>query len=251
MSFELLGEDITTILREFNINSPTDIQKSSIPEILDRKNVLLMAPTGAGKTEAAILPLLRLVKDSNAQGIKILYVAPLRALNRDLLLRLEKLGEAMGITIKARHGDTVQSERRRQSLKPPDILITTPETLQALFTGKKLREHLKSVLAVVVDEIHEIAEDKRGVQLSLALERLERLKNGRIQRIGLSATVGSKDEVAKFLVGEGREVEIIQSQIKKEFDIEVETPEIFEEDIMAAENLKISPYVATSIRRIK
>jgi len=251
MSFELLGDDIVTILKEFNITSPTDIQKSSIPEILDRKNVLLMAPTGAGKTEAAILPLLRLVKDSNSPGIKILYIAPLRALNRDLLLRLEKLGEAMGITIKARHGDTVQSERRRQSLKPPDILITTPETLQALFTGKKLREHLKSVLAVVVDEIHEIAEDKRGVQLSLALERLERLKNGRIQRIGLSATVGSKDEVARFLVGNGREVQIIQSQIKKEFDIEVETPEVFEEDIMVGENLKISPYVASSIRRIK
>jgi len=251
MSFELLGEDILTVLREFNITSPTDIQKSSIPVILNRNNVLLMAPTGSGKTEAAILPLLRLVKDSNAQGIKILYVAPLRALNRDLLLRLEKIGEAMGITIKARHGDTVQSERRRQSLKPPDILITTPETLQALFTGKKLREHLKSVLAVVVDEIHEIAEDKRGVQLSLALERLERLKNGRIQRIGLSATVGSKDEVARFLVGVDRDVEIIQSKIKKEFDIEVETPEIFEEDIMNAENLKISPYVASSIRRIK
>ena len=96
MSFELLGEDIVTILKEFNITSPTDIQKSSIPEILDRKNVLLMAPTGAGKTEAAILPLLRLVKDSNAPGIKILYIAPLRALNRDLLLRLEKLGGSYG-----------------------------------------------------------------------------------------------------------------------------------------------------------
>ncbi|NPV50939.1 MAG: DEAD/DEAH box helicase [Candidatus Methanofastidiosum sp.] len=251
MSFELLGEDIVRILNEFNITSPTDIQKSSLPEILNRNNVLLMAPTGSGKTEAAIFPLLRLVKDSNAPGIKILYIAPLRALNRDLLQRLEKMGEAMGISIKARHGDTVQSERRRQSLKPPDVLITTPETLQALYTGKKLREHLKSVMAVVVDEIHEIAEDKRGIQLSLALERIERLKNGSIQRIGLSATVGSKEEVAKFLVGEGREVKIIQSQIKKEFDIEVETPEIFEEDIMTAENLKISPYVASSIRRIK
>ena len=251
MSFEVLGEDIVRVLNEFNITSPTDIQKSSLPEILNRNNVLLMAPTGSGKTEAAIFPLLRLVKDSNAPGIKILYIAPLRALNRDLLQRLEKMGEAMGISIKARHGDTVQSERRRQSLKPPDVLITTPETLQALFTGKKLREHLKSVMAVVVDEIHEIAEDKRGIQLSLALERIERLKNGSIQRIGLSATVGSKEEVAKFLVGEGREVKIIQSQIKKEFDIEVETPEIFEEDIMTAENLKISPYVASSIRRIK
>ncbi|HRZ19584.1 MAG TPA: DEAD/DEAH box helicase [Methanofastidiosum sp.] len=251
MSFELLGEDIVNILKEFNISSPTDIQSRSIPEILNRKNVLLMAPTGSGKTEAAILPLLKLVKESKSQGIKILYIAPLRALNRDLLLRLEKIGEAMDISIKTRHGDTVQSERRKQSLKPPDILITTPETLQALFTGKKLREHLKSVLAIVVDEIHEVAEDKRGVQLSLAIERLERLKNGRIQRIGLSATVGSKDEVAKFLVGQDREVEIIQSQTKKEFEIEVETPEIIEEDIMTGENLKISPYVASSIRRIK
>ncbi len=251
MSFELLGEDIVSVLKEFNFTIPTDIQASAIPEILNGKNVLLMAPTGSGKTEAAILPLLRFVKDNKFQGIKVLYIAPLRALNRDLLLRLEKLGEAMDISIKTRHGDTVQSERRRQSLKPPDILITTPETLQALFTGKKLREHLKSIGAVVVDEIHEIAEDKRGVQLSLALERLEQLKKGRIQRIGLSATVGSKEEVARFLVGEGRDVKIIQSQIKKEFDIQVETAEIIEEDILTAENLKISPYVASSIRRIK
>ncbi len=251
MGFELLGEDILKVLKEYNIDSPTDIQKNSIPAILSGQNVLLMAPTGSGKTEAAILPLLKFVKDSDLKGIKILYVAPLRALNRDLLLRLEKIGESMGITIKARHGDTLQSERRRQSLKPPDILITTPETLQALFTGKKLREHLKSVLAVVVDEIHEVAEDKRGIQLSLALERLERLKNSKIQRIGLSATVGSKEEVAKFLVGDGRDYKIIQSKVKKEFDIEVETPKIIEEDLVASETLKISPYVYSSIRRIK
>ncbi|NMC76425.1 MAG: DEAD/DEAH box helicase [Candidatus Methanofastidiosa archaeon] len=251
MTFDLLGKDIARVLEEFNFTTPTDIQMNAIPEILKRKTVLLMAPTGSGKTEAAILPLLKLVKESNSNGIKILYIAPLRALNRDLLLRLEKIGEAMGISIKTRHGDTVTSERRKQSLKPPDILITTPETLQALFTGKKLREHLKSIIAVVVDEIHEIAEDKRGVQLSLALERLERLKNGRIQRIGLSATVGSKEEVSKFLVGVGRDVQIIESKTKKEFSIEVETPQIIEEDIMTAENLKISPYVASSIRRIK
>lgn len=251
MSFELLGEEIIKVLKEYNISSPTDIQKNAIPEILSGQNVLLMAPTGSGKTEAAILPLLKIVKNSDLKGIKVLYVAPLRALNRDLLLRLEKIGESLNIIIKARHGDTIQSERRRQSLKPPDILITTPETLQALFTGKKLREHLKSVLAIVVDEIHEIAEDKRGVQLSLALERLDHLKNAKIQRIGLSATVGSKEEVAKFLVGNERDYKIIQSKAKKEFSIEVETPKILEEDLVASEPLKISPYVYSSIRRIK
>ncbi|MDH4213244.1 MAG: DEAD/DEAH box helicase [Candidatus Thorarchaeota archaeon] len=201
-----LSKDIVAFLKSKGIVKPTPIQEKAIPFILnDSMNSLLLAPTGTGKTEAAIIPLLsklqQMSKRGELFGFYIIYITPLRALNRDVFKRIEELCMHLGLTVDVRHGDTTQYARRKQAIKPPNLLITTPESLQAILPGKRLQYHLKTVFAVVVDEVHDLAGSKRGVQLSLGLERLQRLVSTKIQRIGLSATVGNPDEVAKLLSG--------------------------------------------------
>ena len=141
-----------------------------------RSWALLLAPTGSGKTEAAILPLLhRLQKMKDARelfGFYILYITPLRALNRDVFKRIEELCNHLELTVAVRHGDTTQYARRKQAINPPNLLITTPESLQAILPGKRLRYHLKTVFAVIVDEIHDLADSKRGTQLRLPVPHL-------------------------------------------------------------------------------
>ena len=204
--FGTLAKPLQRLLAQKEFGEPTRPQVEAIPLILEGKNVLLIAPAGTGKTEAAFLPVLhQLLSAPREQGIKTIYITPLRALNRDMLDRLEWWCKALDLKVSVRHGDTTTDERRKQAISPPDILITTPETFQVLMMGRRLSHHLGTVRWVIVDEIHELAEDKRGSQLALSLERLRRLKAGDFQLIGLSATIGSPQKVAKFLVGEGRQ----------------------------------------------
>ena len=221
--FDKLDKRLRHCLSLRGISEPTEPQRLAIPAVTSGEHVLLVAPTGIGKTEAAMLPILQMLSDEEAGGIRCVYITPLRALNRDLLLRLGELCESIGLRVSVRHGDTTQSERTAQSKNPPDVLITTPETLQIMFTGKNLRNHLVRVRHVVIDEIHELAEDERGAQLSVALERLVELA-GEYQRVGLSATVGSVEEIANFLGGKGRAVKTLKISTAKDMRISVESP---------------------------
>ncbi|HDI75240.1 MAG TPA: DEAD/DEAH box helicase, partial [Thermoprotei archaeon] len=230
----------------------TPVQEKAFPLILEGKNVLIVAPTGSGKTEAAVIPVLsRLLSEGvGEKGINILYITPLRALNRDLLDRLEWWCSKLGLSIGVRHGDTDQKERTKQAKNPPHMLITTPETLQLLLYGRLLRKALKNVKYVIVDEVHEIAEDKRGSQLSLALERLRYLAERDFQIIGLSATVGSPKEVAQFLAGIGRKIEVVEADVTRQMDIKVIYPRPLPEDEVLAAKLYTVPEVAARLRII-
>ncbi len=211
---------------------------------------MLVAPTGIGKTEAAMLPILQRLGEGSAGGIRCVYVTPLRALNRDLLIRLREFCGALDLRVAVRHGDTTQAERTAQSKNPPDIIITTPETLQIMFTGKNLRKHLSQVRHVVIDEIHELAVDERGAQLSVALERLVEIA-GEYQRVGLSATVGSIGEISGYLGGGGREVKTLRVSAVKDMRINVESPPEETEDKKLANQLQTDTKHLACMRRCK
>ncbi|MCW4045736.1 MAG: DEAD/DEAH box helicase [Candidatus Bathyarchaeota archaeon] len=250
--FELLVKPVRRLVEQKGFPKPTEPQEKTIPRILEGKNVLLISPTATGKTEAAFLPVLSmLLQQPQAPGIKVLYITPLRALNRDMLERLEWWCNNLDIKLAVRHGDTDTKERTRQSRSPPDILITTPETLQAILSGWLLRQHLQSLRWVVIDEVHELADSKRGSQLALALERVRALVGRNFQMIGLSATIGSPDKVAQFLVGNSRSVEIIRVPVAKMVRLKVILPQPTEEDVQLAGRLYTHPEVAARLRVIR
>jgi len=241
------------LVEEKGFKTPTETQEKAIPKILEGKNVLLISPTATGKTESAVLPVLDMFlrTTDRRRGIKILYVTPLKALNRDMLERLEWWCNNLDIKLAVRHGDTDTLERTRQSRSPPDMLITTPETLQAILPGRLMRQHLSTVKWVIVDEVHELADSKRGSQLSLALERLRWVTGRDFQRIGLSATIGSPHKVAGFLVGSGREVEIVKVTLARQMDLKILFPQPTPEDYELASVLFTHPEVAARLRVIR
>jgi len=254
MVFESLDEGIRKWLYEHkDYLEPTLAQEKAMPPIIKGKNVLISAPTGYGKTLAAVLPVFNdMIKKklNEKKGIQMLYICPLKSLNRDIFKRIVELGTHIWIETDIRHGDTSQRMRTLQSKMPPHCMITTPETLQAMLCGKTLRKHLSNVKYVIVDEIHEIYGSKRGSQLSLALERLVDLA-GDFQRIGVSATIGDMNFVSKFLVGAKRDCDIIDVSGKKKYDISVEYPDPKSADIKLGKELKIPKNVAYCMRRMK
>lgn len=211
-------------------------QLFGVLEIHKRNNILISAPTGATKTLTGFLAIINELVDSSEKGVlqdKVycVYISPLKALNNDIaknlvepLQEIESVaGHSLGIRIGVRTGDTSQAEKSKMLAKPPHILITTPESLAIMLSSLKFKEYLKNVEWCIIDEIHALAENKRGVHLSLSLERLQRL-SAHICRVGLSATVAPLEEVAKFLVGNERPCRIVDVQFMKNLDLKVLSP---------------------------
>jgi len=234
------------------VGEPTEPQELGWPEIRSGRDVVISAPTGPGKTLAAFLSCLddlvrRARTDDFPDETSVLYISPLKALSNDIqknldrpLAEIRELADRNGVELRPirtalRTGDTKAYERQRMTKKPPHILVTTPESLFILLTAEKSREMFKSVRTVIIDEIHAVADDKRGSHLAVSLARLERLvvsegSGERPQRIGLSATVNPLEEVAQFLSsefvnGRGRLVSVGHRR-KMELAVEVPNDEL-------------------------
>ena len=233
------------VVREWflaRLGVPTEPQQQGWPHILAGKTTLISAPTGSGKTLAAFLACIdQLVRKALAGHLRdetqVLYVSPLKALGNDIQKNLEMpLGEILQLAgerglrmppihTAVRTGDTLMRDRRAMLVRPPHILVTTPESLYILLTARKSREILRTVETVIVDEIHAVADDKRGTHLALSLERLDALADKPPLRIGLSATQKPIELVADFLAGTARpDTVVVQIGHQREVDIAIEVP---------------------------
>jgi ATP-dependent Lhr-like helicase len=216
----------------------TEPQIQGWPEIAAGRDTLISAPTGSGKTLAAFLFCVdRLVREARAHRLKdetqVVYVSPLKALSNDVqknlevpLAELAELAKRQGIALDpirtaVRTGDTPMAERQQMVKKPPHILVTTPESLYILLTAERSRAMLRTTTTVIVDEIHAMADDKRGSHLALSLARLDALTEKRAQRIGLSATIKPLEEVARFL---GPNTSVVDIGHRRDMDLAVEIP---------------------------
>src|SRR3954454_9416388 len=212
-------------LRAFS--APTEAQEKAWPAIARGENTLLSAPTGSGKTLAAFLwGLDRLVAEpSGEKRTRLVYVSPLKALSYDIERNLRAPLRGIGgeVSVAIRTGDTAQKERQAMLRTPPHLLITTPESLYLMLTSRA-REIFEGVEWAIVDEIHAVAQTKRGAHLALTLERLEHAAGQRVQRIGLSATQRPLEEVGRFLVGPSRECTGVGAGDRKELDVRIEVP---------------------------
>src|SRR5947208_8315987 len=210
-------------------SGPTEAQAQAWPAIARGESVLLSAPTGSGKTLAAFLWALdRLVAEptpADDKRTRLVYVSPLKALSYDIErnLRAPLRGIGGDVSVAIRTGNTPQRERQQMLRTPPDVLITTPESLYLMLTSRA-REIFEGVEWVIVDEIHAVAQTKRGAHLALTLERLERQAGKPVQRIGLSATQRPLDEVGRFLTGPGRECTVVDAGLRKPLDVRIEVP---------------------------
>ena len=209
---------------ESSFAAPTPAQEQGWPAIASGAHTLIQAPTGSGKTLAAFLYGIDRLTDSPGEGLRLLYVSPLKALNYDVErnLRGPLAGLGSKLNVAVRTGDTPQRDRAAMLREHPDILITTPESLYLLLTSRG-REMLTSVETLILDEVHAVAGTKRGAHMALSVERLDRLTEKPVQRVGLSATQRPMEEIGRFVSG-GRPIELVDAGRAKELDVKVVVP---------------------------
>ncbi len=221
---------------------PTPAQTLGWPAIARGGHVLIQAPTGSGKTLAAFLLGIDRLNGSPGAGLRLLYVSPLKALNYDIERNLRSPLAGLGSTLRVgvRTGDTPAAERRDMVRRPPDILITTPESLFLLLTSQA-RETLRGIETVILDEVHAVAGTKRGAHLALSLERLERLVDEPFQRVGLSATQRPLEEIGRFVAGSQRDIELVDAGVRKELDLQVVVPVEDMRELDSTSELSVPP----------
>ncbi|MGC9009935.1 MAG: DEAD/DEAH box helicase [Sulfolobales archaeon] len=222
----ILSSEIIRLLREKGWEHVTDLQLKSFQYILRNYNVLITAPTGSGKTEAALLPILSamLSERLNDDRVYVLYITPMRALINDLYKRISWWSSKLGFTVSRKHGDVSRTERIRRLKKIPHILIITPESLQIdLDWSIRFREYYQDIRYIIIDEVHELMNSKRGVQLAVLLERLKKLSGKDPQIILLSATIGDPCYVLRFFTySSERPGVIISSRDIKKIHLDIE-----------------------------
>src|SRR3954465_13973866 len=232
---------------ERTFTEPTPAQALGWPAIASGRHTLIQAPTGSGKTLAAFLYGIDRLNPAPGHGLRLLYVSPLKALNYDIErnLRGPLAGLQSELTVAVRTGDTPQKERQRMLRHPPDILITTPESLFLMLTSQA-REILRGVETLILDEVHAVAGTKRGAHLALSVERLQRLVVEPVQRIGLSATQRPLEEIGRFVCG-AREIQLVDAGTAKELDLQVVMPL---EDMREPEQTSIWPSIYPELLRL-
>ncbi len=215
-----------------SVGTPTEAQRMGWQAISEGRDALISSPTGSGKTLAAFLYFLdemrrELDAGALAEGLRIVYVSPLKALGNDIRQNLERplagLGLSDAVRVAVRTGDTDAKARREMIKHPPHILITTPESLYLLLTSLSGRDMLKTARTVIVDELHAVLSSKRGAHLFLSLARLDALCGGHVRRVGLSATVNPPEEAARHLTG-GEPCAVIVPKIEKRTELTVDVP---------------------------
>lgn len=220
MYIQNFEDNIKKKYNEIGFSNLTNIQSKSYSKIVKGENLLLIAPTGSGKTEAAIIPIIMIIRNNKKKNkVNVLYITPLKSLNRDIFRRIIKYAESEGLRVQIRHGDTSRIEKQKMTKDPPELLITTPETLGIMITNRSTREILTDVKYVVIDEFHELIGNERGTHLTISLERLQKLTPLKITRIGLSATLGNVNNGLQLLSGKEHKSTAILDNTKKDYEI--------------------------------
>ncbi|WP_121661842.1 DEAD/DEAH box helicase [Metabacillus litoralis] len=240
-NFHILCEPLQNgIISKLGWRSLTLIQEMTIPEVINGKNLVLLAPTAGGKTEAAFFPILHNIHTEGLEGLSVIYVSPIKALLNNQEERLNKLSSFVYRNAFKWHGDVERGEKEKYFKEPSGILMITPESLEVILLNKRIDkgELFKNVRSIVIDEIHSFADGERGVHLMAVLERIQEYSNHDIQRIGLSATVGNPEQISEWLQGSSKRQRGVIDPPKENKPKKIEIKYVYDEEQIGNEVYK-------------